>query len=207
MSGAETERRPVLKINASPPTSLCSLSKPSTSRARARARARRHRNRSQRPAGPRGHFRPDRTPPGNPSPPGRLPRARAFSRRLTLGQLHGARAAQRARQTVELLHRSLHPRRGLREAPAAPAASATRALHPGTSRACGRRRSELGRGRRSGTLGCEAESVRRTDGCQPDRAGVGTSRRLRSLARSLLSCRGPASLLGSRSLLGTVVPS
>lgn len=184
MSGAETERRPVLKINASPPTSLCSLSKPSTSRARARARARRHRTRSQRPAGPRGHFRPDRTPPGSPSPPGRLPRARAFSRRLTLRQLHGARAAQRARQTVELLHRSLHPRRGLREAPAAPAASATRALHPGTGRACGRRRSELGRGRRSGTLGCEAESVRRTDGCQPDRAGVGTSRRLRSLARS-----------------------
>lgn len=36
---------------------------------------------------------------------------------LTLGQLHGARAAQRARKAVELLHRSLHPRRALRVPP------------------------------------------------------------------------------------------
>lgn len=122
LSSAKTERRPAFKINPSPPTSLCRLGKPSTSPARARAR--RHRTLSQCGAGPRGkHFRSDRTPPDSPPPPAPPPPAslgkvrRASSRRLTLGQLHGARAAQRARQTVELLHRSLHPRRGLGEIP------------------------------------------------------------------------------------------
>lgn len=85
-----------------------------------------------------------RTPAARPPARPRTPTAeRAAPGRLTLRQLHGARAAQRARQTVELLHRSLHPRRGLREAPAAPAASAEpRALHPDPGRARGRR-SEL----------------------------------------------------------------
>lgn len=58
---------------------------------------------------------------------------------LTLGQLDGARAAQRARQAVELLHRSLHPRRALRAHPAAPAASAPSALHPAPGPFGGRR--------------------------------------------------------------------
>lgn len=59
---------------------------------------------------------------------------------LTVWQLHGARAAQRARQAVELLHRSLHPRRALRAPPAAPAASAPSALHLASSQSCGLRR-------------------------------------------------------------------
>lgn len=95
------------------------------------------------PLGPTSGEQPAR-PPAPRTPAARPPTAeRAAPGRLTLRQLHGARAAQRARQTVELLHRSLHPRRGLREAPAAPAASAEpRALHPDPGRARGRR-SEL----------------------------------------------------------------
>ena len=56
-------------------------------------------------------------PPQLPEPSPRRPQPRGP---LTIGQLHGARAAQRARQAIELLHRSLHPRRALRAPPARP---------------------------------------------------------------------------------------
>lgn len=75
-----------------------------------------------------------RRPGPRPRDPRTRPPAASPAAPLTLRQLHSASAAQRARQAVELLHRSLHPRRAPRAPRAAPAASALSALHPAAAR-------------------------------------------------------------------------
>lgn len=107
----QTQPRPLAQLS-------CSSSKSPQSTA-SRARPGRHRALSRRGAGPGTSAR-TRLPRAAGARAARAPSCPAPESRgrdpgrLTLRQLHGARAAQRARQTVELLHRSLHPRHGLR---------------------------------------------------------------------------------------------
>lgn len=104
------------------------------------------------------------------SRPGRPHPARSRAAPLTVRQLHGASAAQRASQAVELLHRSLHPRGALRAPPAAPAASGPRALHPAPPRPAGG-----GAGLSRPAPGTERTTRGRVHG--PDRGGSRTDHR------------------------------
>lgn len=123
---------------------------------------------------------------------------------LTLGQLHSARAAERAREAVQLLHRSLHPRRAPRDAPRT-AASAPSALHPASGPAPG-----VGGGSsRWAPKAATATAGRVLSAERSAAAGHGSETRAPTADASTRAfpAAATASLLGSHSLLGTVVPA